>query len=63
VSFAERSVFAAYVVVFAVVLVYLVIIALKVSRLESDLAELVQRARDRDAEPAPTEQREEANVG
>ncbi len=62
-SFAERSVFAAYVVVFAVVLVYLVIIALKVARLESDLSELVERARERDRGPSAVENREQARVG
>jgi heme exporter protein D len=62
VSSGERYVFAAYAVVLAAVLLYLVIIALKVSRLERDLAELArlsrQRAAERD-EPA----REEAAVG
>ena len=61
-SSGERYVFAAYAVVLAAVLLYLVIIALKVSRLERDLAELArlsrQRAAERD-EPA----REEAAVG
>ena len=58
-SSGERYVFAAYAVVLAAVLLYLVIIALKVSRLERDLAELARRARKRTEEPA----REEATVG
>jgi hypothetical protein len=62
VSSGERYVFAAYAVVLATVLLYLVIIALKVSRLERDLGELARLARERAAErdePA----REEAAVG
>jgi heme exporter protein D len=58
-SSGERYVFAAYAVVLAAVLLYLVIIALKVSRLERDLAELARLARKRAEEPA----REEAAVG
>ena len=61
-SSGERYVFAAYAVVLAVVLLYLVIIALKLSRLERDLGDLARRARERTAErdePA----REEAAVG
>jgi type II secretory pathway component PulM len=62
VSSGERYVLAAYAVVLATVLLYLVIIALKVSRLERDLGELARLARERAAEreePA----REEAAVG
>jgi hypothetical protein len=62
VSSGERYVFAAYAVVLGTVLLYLVIISLKVSRLERELAELAQLARERAAErnePA----REEAAVG
>jgi heme exporter protein D len=62
VSSGERYVFAAYAVVLATVLLYLVIIALKVSRLERDLGELARLARERAAEreePA----RKEAAVG
>ena len=58
-SSSERYVFAAYAVVLGVVLLYLVIIALKVSRLERDLAELARLARERKTERA----REEAVVG
>jgi CcmD family protein len=47
VSTGEKYLFAAYLVVFAAVLVYLVLIALKVSRLERDLAELAELARRR----------------
>jgi CcmD family protein len=43
----ERYVAAAYLVVFAAVLVYLVLIALKVARLERELGELAERARER----------------
>ena len=61
-SFAERSVFAAYAVVLAVVLAYLVIIALKVSRLERELAELAEAARER-AVSNTEAPRQEAAVG
>lgn len=44
---AEKYVAAAYLVVFLTLLVYVVIIAAKVARLESALAELVERARAR----------------
>ena len=44
---AERYVTAAYCVVFALVLAYVVIIALKLQRLERELAELVELARRR----------------
>jgi len=47
VSTGEKYLFAAYLVVFAAVLVYVVLIALKVSRLERDLAELTELARQR----------------
>jgi CcmD family protein len=43
----EKYVAAAYLVVFAVVLVYVVIISAKVARLERTLGELVEKARDR----------------
>ncbi len=45
-SSGEKYLAAAYLVVFAAVLVYLVLIALKVSRLERDLAELAELARE-----------------
>lgn len=56
---AEKYVTAAYCVVFAVVLVYVLIMALKLQRLERDLDELAGRVPD-DAEEAP---REAAHVG
>jgi hypothetical protein len=43
----EKYVAAAYLVVFAVVLVYIVIISAKVARLQRTVAELVERARTR----------------
>jgi CcmD family protein len=46
-STGEKYLAAAYLVVFAAVLAYLVLIALKVSRLERDLAELAELARRR----------------
>jgi hypothetical protein len=47
VSTGEKYLAAAYLVFFAAVLVYLVIIALKVGRLERDLAEIAELARER----------------
>jgi CcmD family protein len=47
VSTGEKYLAAAYLVVFAAVLLYLVIISLKVTRLERDLAELTELARRR----------------
>jgi hypothetical protein len=44
---AEKYVLAAYLVVLAAVLAYLVIIALKVGRLEQELADLARLARER----------------
>ena len=44
---AEKYVLAAYLVVLAAVLAYLVIIALKVGRLEQELGELVRLTRER----------------
>jgi CcmD family protein len=43
----EKYVAAAYLVVFVTLLVYLVLIASKLSRLESELAQLVERVRAR----------------
>jgi CcmD family protein len=45
VSTGEKYLAGAYLVVFAAVLVYLVVIALKVARLERDLTELTELAR------------------
>jgi CcmD family protein len=44
---AEKYVAAAYLVVFVTLLVYVVVIASKLARLESALAELVERAKTR----------------
>jgi CcmD family protein len=61
VSAAEKYVAAAYLVVFAVVLVYVVIIALKLTRLERELSELTELARRR--EQPPSARLEELEVG
>ena len=55
---AERYVTAAYCVVFALVLVYVVIIALKLQRLEREVHELAQRRASDEAE-----ERETVSVG
>ena len=47
----EKYVAAAYLVVFVFVLAYVVIIALKLQRLERELTELAELARERDEEP------------
>jgi hypothetical protein len=60
VSDAEKYVLAAYVVVLGVVLAYLLIISLKVSRLDRELGELARRAQAKRAEEP---EREEAAVG
>jgi CcmD family protein len=60
VSTAEKYVTAAYCVVFAVVLVYVLIMALKLQRLEREVDDLVARVPDEDTEEAP---REPASVG
>jgi CcmD family protein len=53
----EKYVAAAYLVVFLVVLVYVLIMAAKLSRLGRDVGELTALARERRrAEPDPTEQ-------
>lgn len=54
---AEKYVTAAYCAVFAVVLVYVVIIALKLQRLEHDVDELERAA------PAEDDERETVEVG
>jgi hypothetical protein len=56
VTTAEKYVTAAYLVVLAVVLAYVVIYAFKLSRLErevSELAELARRKKEASAQPAP----------
>jgi CcmD family protein len=56
---AEKYVTAAYCAVFAVVLVYVVLIALKLQRLERDVDELEQR----EPESAAEDERETVHVG
>jgi CcmD family protein len=46
-SSGEKYLFAAYVVVFAIVLAYVVIISAKLARLEREVGELVELARER----------------
>jgi CcmD family protein len=58
---AEKYVTAAYCAVFAIVLVYVLIIALKLQRLEREVDELAGRAAAREDEPE--ESREAAIVG
>jgi CcmD family protein len=58
VTTAETYVTAAYCTVFAIVLLYVVIIALKLQRLEREVDELADRA-----EAEPTEDREPTPVG
>ena len=58
---AEKYVTAAYCAVFAIVLVYVVIIALKLTRLEREVDELA-KGMEAEAEPAP-EERERTLVG
>jgi CcmD family protein len=59
VSTAEKYVTAAYCAVFAVVLVYVVLIALKLQRLEREVDELEHRQ----PEGAGEDEREAVNVG
>jgi CcmD family protein len=59
VTTAEKYVTAAYCVVFALVLLYVVIIALKLQRLEREVAELADRSEQDATEPG----REPAQVG
>ncbi len=61
-SSGDRYVFAAYTVVLVTLLVYLLIIALKVSRLDRELGDLARRARERRA-AEEQDDREEAAVG
>ena len=51
----EKYVTAAYCVVFAVVLVYVLIMALKLQRLEREVDELAGRVHDEDTEEVPQE--------
>jgi CcmD family protein len=61
VSTAEKYVAAAYLVVFATVLAYVLIIALKLVRLEREVGELTELARERRAEESP--ERERITIG
>jgi CcmD family protein len=61
-SAAEKYVAAAYLVVFAAVLVYLAIMALKLQRLEREVDELARLARERRVPVAEPERREEVGV-
>jgi len=59
VTTAEKYVTAAYCAVFALVLVYVVLIALKLQRLEREVDELERRGH----EPEPADERETVDVG
>ena len=59
----EKYVAAAYLVVFAAVLLYVLIIATKLARLEREVAELARRAQERKAERMPEPEGEEVPVG
>jgi hypothetical protein len=61
VTSAEKYATAAYLVVLAVVLLYIVIYAFKLARLEREVGELAElAARQRKASSSPTGEREEA---
>ena len=59
----EKYVAAAYLVVFLFVLVYVLIMATKVARLEREVGELAELARRRQEPPLETHEREEVEVG
>jgi CcmD family protein len=61
VTAAEKYVAAAYAVVFLAVLVYLLIISLKLARLEREVGELTEHLRER--RTIETQQRERVPVG
>ena len=63
VTAAEKYVAAAYGLVFLVVLVYVLIIGLKLGRLERELDELTGQVRERREAEADAERREEVPVG
>jgi hypothetical protein len=54
---AGRYVAAAYVVFLALILIYVAIMATKLGRIEREIGELSAIVRERDAEPAPEEER------
>jgi CcmD family protein len=62
----EKYVAAAYLAVFVFVLVYVLIMATKIARLEREVAELAEQARRKDRAPADRERHElteEVEVG
>jgi CcmD family protein len=59
----EKYVAAAYLVVFLLVLVYVLIMATKVARLEREVDELLERVRDRRTTAREAPEREEVEVG
>jgi CcmD family protein len=59
----EKYVAAAYLVVFVVVLVYVLIMATKLQRLEREVGELADRLRKRKHIEEPAPDRQEAEVG
>ena len=62
----EKYVTAAYLVLFAVVLIYVLIMATKLARLEREVDELMRLARERLATVEPTgvtQERREVSVG
>jgi CcmD family protein len=59
----EKYVAAAYLVVFVFVLVYVLIMATKLQRLQRELGELADRLRERKRAEEPEPEREEAEVG
>jgi CcmD family protein len=59
----EKYVAAAYLVVFVVVLVYVLIMATKLQRLEREVGELADRLRTRQRDAGRSPEREEAEVG
>jgi len=63
VSAEEKYVAAAYLVVFLFVLVYVLIMATKVARLEREVGELAELARRRRETPLETHEREGVEVG
>jgi len=63
VSAEEKYVAAAYLVVFLFVLVYVLIMATKVARLEREVGELAELARRRKEPVVETHEREEVEVG
>jgi CcmD family protein len=59
----EKYVAAAYLVVFLAVLLYVLIIATKLARLEREVTELARLAQERKTERAAAAKREEVRIG